>query len=898
MWYTQEKETIGGNAMKKLTLFLIIAAMLIGIVGLTAQAAGNATLTSAWGYEVPSGNDDFKLGINQSGDIIVAEMTLINQESDHALYATLSYKKPDGTLETSDIKLINAYRLNPTPCVYFYINRSYAAYCDMFVTFIDRETLKPYVKAVNVNEHFNIEQDKYEANGVVTAIDPIAKTIEFTPNVRVVDRDGNAVMDYRDGMGVTYTLNGEYVDADAYLMHNVDILFAVDGTDYTLVNITDANGGSLVINAENLAEGKASVTEYRSVTEYYESADAATTTKIDVEAKAPVFVNGYDISARLGYPLDLYTLLDGTDAKIEFVENTGDRLYDAVVVTVYEHGIVESVSASSERIVFKSGDIVRFDSSDLQQCVKIVDEIGRKITLSEIKPDDVLAMCVGLDYPQLRNGRIAVPTAKHFADNSNVITIIDLGNKTVSGTVGGKIGENGVLIDEKPYKLGAFVGTETDYYNLYNDDGSVKIDSVGIFYLDINNKIIDFVGRGGGEFYGYILQMGYNTGNSFDKKWKMRILTESGIAEYSVADRVTVDDTVYKNMDGSEDVFVKYEKNNANYFKNNPTANIVKYKLKDGKINYISTIEDSAAIYDNSEYKPNSGKIGNKVLSDKAIVFNLTADEVNGAKTESAADIKSDMVYCGYVADSRNGEWNVLVLTTVKAAEPSGDETAGSVMRIVTATKSVTHGDEDAFEITYIKEGTGENGTLIFVYDSGVNANLMYSEMNPGDIFIADADENNVVKDYTVLAQMTDFGVKVIPGAFEKAFGESFSGSNGLEYGVDYICGYIDRVSTVGEKSLVDIVFGEGSNDTYTVSIDNSVNKYSYTRGRKVHITAGDWYLDTVDLPGNEKCSPVFVKLYDGAVTDIYTLNTRVNISDVIMGSSEQTQGGKTATVE
>lgn len=896
MWYTQEKETIGGNAMKKLTLFLIIAAMLLSLVGLTAQAAGNATLTSAWGYEVPSGNDDFKLGINQSGDIIVAEMTLINQESDHALYATLSYKKPDGTLETSDIKLINAYRLNPTPCVYFYINRSYAAYCDMFVTFIDRETLKPYVKAVNVNEHFNIEQDKYEANGVITAIDPIAKTIEFTPNVRVVDRDGNAVMDYRDGMGVTYTLNGEYVDADAYLMHNVDILFAVDGTDYTLVNITDANGGSLVINAENLAEGKASVTEYRSVTEYYESADAATTTKIDVEAKAPVFVNGYDISARLGYPLDLYTLLDGTDAKIEFVENTGDRLYDAVVVTVYEHGIVESVSASSERIVFKSGDIVRFDSSDLQQCVKIVDEIGRKISLSEIKPDDVLAMCVGLDYPQLRNGRIAVPTAKHFADNSNVITIIDLGNKTVSGTVERVTVDGDVYIGGTPYKCGIFA--DDSYDLVYDENGVGKIGTVGIFYLDINNKVIGFNGRSGGEFYGYILQMYYNTDNSFDKKWEMRILTESGIAEYSVADRVTVDDTVYKNMDGSEDVFVKYEKDNANYFKNNPTANIVKYKLKDGKINYISTIEDSASIYDNSEYKPNSGKIGNKVLSDKVIVFNLTADEVTAAKTESAADIKSDMVYCGYVADSRNGEWNVLVLTTAKAAEPSGGETAGSVMQIVTATKSVTHGDEDAFEITYIKEGTGETGTLIFVYDSGVNANLMYIEMKPGDIFIADADENNVVKDYTVLAQMTDFGAKVIPGAFEKAFGESFSAKSGLENGVDYICGYIDRVSTVGEKSLVDIVFGEGSNDTYTVSIDNSVNKYSYTRGRKVQISAGDWYLDTVDLPENEKCSPVFVKLYDGVVTDIYTLNTRVNISDVIMGSSERTQGGKTATVE
>ena len=50
MWYTQEKETIGGNAMKKLTLFFVLAAMLLSLVGLTAYASGDVSLMSAWGY--------------------------------------------------------------------------------------------------------------------------------------------------------------------------------------------------------------------------------------------------------------------------------------------------------------------------------------------------------------------------------------------------------------------------------------------------------------------------------------------------------------------------------------------------------------------------------------------------------------------------------------------------------------------------------------------------------------------------------------------------------------------------------------------------------------------------------------------------------------------------------
>lgn len=890
MWYTQEKETIGGNAMKKLTLFLIIAAMLIGIVGLTAQAAGNATLTSAWGYEVPSGNDDFKLGINQSGDIIVAEMTLINQESDHALYATLSYKKPDGTLETSDIKLINAYRLNPTPCVYFYIDRSYAAYCDMFVTFIDRETLKPYVKAVNVNEHFNIEQDKYEANGVVTAIDPVGRTIEFTPNVRVVDRDGNAVMDYRDGMGVTYTLNGEYVDADAYLMHNVDILFAVDGTDYTLVNITDANGGSLVINAENLAGGKASVTEYRSVTEYYESADAATTTKIDVEAKAPVFVNGYDISARLGYPLDLYTLLDGTDAKIEFVENTDDKYYDAVVVTVYEHGIVESVSASSERIVLKIGDTVRFDSSDLQQRVKIVDEFGRKITLSEIKPDDVLAMRVGLDYPQLRNGRIAVPTAKHFADNSNVITIIDLGNKTVSGTVERVTVDGDVYIGGTPYKCGIFA--DDSYDLVYDDNGVGKIGTVGLFYLDINNRIIGFSGRSGGEFYGYILQAEYSTSDAFTKGWQVKLLTEDNkITTYDLNAKITINDVIYdsSNLTYSDRPFADY--GGVYNFKNNVTERMVKYKLNDGKLSYLSIISDAQSISHDSEYNFETGKISGQVLSDDAIVFNLNSAESDKAKVTTVSSLKDGGIYSGAVADKNGGEWRVFVITE---ADDIFDFEKG--FSVVVKSELVTYDGEDAYSVTYYGEDDPAGNTVIFTNDSNCRGSVDFATMSPGDVFVMIADENGVVESYTVLAQMTVNGVKVVPGAFAAAYRSEYIGNNGFEYGVDYICGYISAISRKNTKQIVDITYGDGK--VYTVSLGNWTNMYSYTSGRHVKISAGDWYLDTVDLPENEKCSPVFVKLYDGAVTDIYTINTRVNISDVIMGSSERTQGGQTATVE
>lgn len=887
--------------MKKIILFSVVAAMLISIIGLTGYAAADVSLTSAWGYAVPSKSDDFNLSINQSGDIIVAEMDLVNKESNHSLYATLSYKKPDGTVETSDIKLINAYKMNPTPCVYFYIDRNYSAYCDMFVTFIDHDTLKPYVEAINVNEHFNIEQDKFEVNGVVTAIDPIKKTIIFEPTKQVTDKDGNIIMDYRAGLGMVYSINSEYVDVDEYLMHNVDIIFAANDDDFTLVNITDGRGGTLVVMAENLSEGRAIISNDRTAVEYYESDEASIATKANVNSNIPVFVNGYDISGSCGYPIDLYTLFDGTDASLEFVENDGDDCYDAIVATVYEHAIVDSVITDSERIVFADGDSIRFDFADSSQSVEFVNGAGRKIALSEIESGDVLAMCVKYDYLSPNGGRLNLPAAKKFEQYGNAIKIVDIGKNTVSGTIDRYELPSKIYIDGVPYKCGNFV--DGNYRLVYDENDNVKIGSEGVFYLDINKRIIGFNGRSGGEYCGYILQSAFVDAD-FDGTWQIKMLTDNGNGPqtYSVDERLNFNGTVYRNMTGDESCLACYTRDGENYFKNNPSANVVKYKLKDGKINYISTVTDTTRINDDSIYKQTTGKVGNNLLADKSIIFDISSDNIDMTETKPLYKLTGNFMCRGYVAGNFDKEWSVFVITAAKkytecggGGSSSGGSGGGggsssvaisdAQMCIVKSFNLTAYDEEDALAVTYTTGGVDDYKTAIFTPGSTTNGVVEYSDLKVGDVFVED-DANGVVSEYTVLAQMTDNGITVVPGAFDKVYGTQFSGKSGLENGVDYIYGYIDNFSKIGTLVKMDIVYGNAIDDVYTVTIKNDANMYTYTDGKRIQITAGEWDGDTVELPGNGKCSPVFVKMHDGVVTDIYTLNTRVDIAVVTMGAS------------
>ncbi len=878
--------------MKKLTLFAVIAAMLLGIVGLTAYAEADTAAASVWGYDVPCDSEDFSLSINQSGDIIVAEMKLLNQEADCSLYATLSYKKPDGALETSDIKLINAYRSNPTPCVYFYIDHRYSEYCDMFVTFIDRSTLKPYVESVNVNEHFNIEQRRYEVNGIVNSINPIEKTMEFVPQETVVDKDGNTLMDSESGRA--YTLSCEYVDADKYLMHNVDIVFANGGRDYTVLNIKDSKYGKMLkVSADYLANGKSTVAANRSVVEYYDGFEATRTTKINVEASAPIYVNGYDVGRTINYPADLAQLFGSSLAEVEFVENTSDKYYDAVMVTVYEHGIVEDVYENYEKIDFVGNYTVRFDSSDCSQAVKIIDRYGNKLSLSDIKSGDVLAMRVGTDNVRLRSGECQVPSAKHFADNGNTITIINLGANTVSGKIN-KGGNYSVYINNVVYEIGIFVDGNYDLVFKYDE---AKLGTTGTFYLDINNRIIGFDGKSGGFFeVGYILETEYSSINSYDKGWKVKILTQNGVEIYTLNDTFNVDDNVYKaeSMTGKEKELTRYSSGNENYFKNNPSGNIVEYKLtSENKIKNIATVRDTGSLFERYVYNAETGKVGNYTLAKDATIFNLSSADIDESKVETIAELTNRGLYSGIVGNRRD-YWNILAITDESSPEPSGEKTEDTKqLCIVDSSMSALYNDDYAVEVTYYTDGSSEKRTAIFIDDSETSGMVGYDIMKKGDIFVADIDAStNVVLNYTVLAQINcDYSrfIQPVDGAFAAAYGEDFTGKPGLDNGIDYIYGYIRNIYKRDGKVNIGICYDGNDSSIYTVSTDKSTNGYMYTAAKNTIITAGDWRGDYVDIPDyDNSCTPIFVKLCDGAVTDIYTLNTRVDTSNVTLGSSAQ----------
>lgn len=786
------------------------------------------------------------------------------------------------------------------------------------------------------------KMDIYKATGVVNSVDASEGTMEL----KLTEASDDYEFGYVGSKGdvdpavaagtktISFDTNG--VNVDAYLQQSVDVyVYKAGKSDYDVVYITASGiGTTLKIDAEDLKSGAATISKDREVVEYYETSEATKTTKIDVEANAPIYVNGYELPATgtgalINYTTgaDLTTLLNGIDATIEFVENTDDKYYDRVLITVYQHGIVDDVEISKERINLLV-DYVKFDSSDKNQVVNLQDKDGNAIKLEDVKEKDVLAMYVEPKTVTLDAGAIKVPEAKSFANNGNKITIIDLGANTVTGKIDGADDDNGEFyIDGTKYEYttnGFADGNEDDIIDNYGAaNASTKLDTEGTFYLDINGKVIGFDGTAGGNTkYGYILQAEYNNGNSFDKGWQVKMLTQDqGVVTFDLYKTFTYTDksntaltngsVTYSNGGtGSEAELSLYKAANgstpagANYFKTDASKNVVEYKVtSDNELKSVEVKTDATAVGSataKKEYKESTGKIDNKVLDDAVVVFNLDSDDIDDAYVTTLSALVDEGEYAGYVAAKGNSsnEWKVFVIS---AGDTKFNPEAG--VNVVESVRKSTLGNQDSYVVSYYGPGDTDVKTLTFTDDSDTQAGMkIYTSLAKGDIFVANANSEGVVDDYVILAQVANKSAGfVIPGAFKAAYGSDFDGNTDMSDGVDYVFGYIDTISKKGGKQVVDVI---ANGTTTTLVVGNGVNEYSYKYGKNNYVEAGDWngdYVDkaTKDNSGNvTECTFIFAKLYDGDVVDIYSFNKRENSATAFTTKNSANPTASTASTK
>ena len=648
--------------LKKLFFVMALTLAVVLSVGVVSYASDEKLPLGSSAYYVPVDSTEFKLYVNQSGSLVVAGMNLVDYSSDVTMYASISYKMPDGEMMVQDIRKLNAYKNNPTPCVVFEMDKYYTAFCDLYITFIDSDTLKPYVEPIKVNEYFAISQETYQVRGVLGYSDTDNKDVEFMPIEAIYDADGNYVMWPGEYYDRWYTLRVDDLSlCDEYFMQQVKINFAItDINDYKIISIAPSDiGNVLEINSDQL--GAATIVDGDDYVEYYETPESTKSTKIYIADRATeVFLNGSNINNR-----DLAKYVN-MDAKIKFVENTDDKYYDVVLITVYEHGIVEAVDSddpSCSKLTLSGNKRVYFDFEDEEIIINIVDKYGRDIELSDIKPGDVVAMVVGDDISPDYTEPI---DAKNFKDK---IKIINLGKNYISGAIT-EADDEYIYINGTPYSYGDFVDGN---YSDVIENGTINLGTEGRFYLSLTGKIIGFDGSdGGNKNYGYILQTNYDD-SGFDSGWQIKMLTEDGIDVYDLYTTIELDGAYVKaeSLGETAGAFIDFQIKNSH--KNNVAARVVEYKLtNDGRIKKLSFL-GATELGANSEYRASTYRVGSMSIDKKVVVFDIQSPESAETKVVGISSLVDKSEYSGYMSD-KDDVWNVFIVTEGIIEESESDD--------------------------------------------------------------------------------------------------------------------------------------------------------------------------------------------------------------------------------
>ncbi|MBQ8525630.1 MAG: hypothetical protein IJ460_02760 [Clostridia bacterium] len=653
--------------MKKLlTIMLIVMSVLLSFGFVSYAEEADKPLGSS-AYYVPVDSSEFELYVNQSGSLVVAGMDLIDESADVSMYATVSYKLPDGEMVVQDIRKMNAYKNNPMPCTAFEIDGYYAAFCDLYITFIDSDTLKPYVEAINVNEYFAIDFASYQALGVVTGIDYYTDEIEFESYYDVFDAEGYVMMS--QGQHVLSVKDISY--CEEYFNRLVNVTFVYNNYEFEVININADELGSVLEIQPDMLEGSAAVIgDMYTAVKYYETAESSRTTELYTDDNAKMYVNGcyvdnQDLAVYIGY-----------DADIKFVENNGDKYYDAVLVTVYEHGIVEEVVAddpANSKIILANGSKIHFDFEDTEYIIDIVDKNGKEMALSDFAAGDVVAMVVG----EAEYDTYLPIGAKYYEEK---IKVINLGKNYVEGMIT-EASDSEIYIDDVAYIPGTFVyGNEEDVFGDTGYINSAILRTEGYFYLSMTGRIIGYEAYPVVKNYGYILQTNYYK-SGFAYGWEIKMLTKDGISEFTLYTTVNINGTSYKSSDITSDYGLFAGFVNVDEHMNDAEKRIVDYELAaNGDIKTLNFANDTSSVYfvTAGEYNKPAGRIGGKYLTEDVVVFDVSYEDADETKPVDADSLIDNNEYTGCLADETDDGWKFFVITDGDVEEAASGDDSGS----------------------------------------------------------------------------------------------------------------------------------------------------------------------------------------------------------------------------
>ena len=391
------------------------------------------------------------------------------------------------------------------------------------------------------------------------------------------------------------SINGELFDApeqyrSGYIGYNVKAYYVSDSSGKHIAYMYKKGNSEITVAASDMityGQGKA---------EYYENADKEERREsLDIAPGAYTLRNGSRviISGEMQIP-DYGTFT--------FIDNNNDDKYDTVVISALEAMIVAAVDASGQKIYCKNSAVPVAELEEYDNAV-IENSSGEKITLKDIKPDNVAVICRSEDKSMIR---VAV------SSETKSITLKSKYEKSV--------GSRTVTVFEDAD--GAEYET-AHTFSAFSDVSKTELGNTYTFALMPNGSLLAVLSENSEKFsYGYLMAAAKKKGVSGDIQVKL-FGTDNNFAVYDCADKLVIADVV----SGTE---AKLE-GSAALSRLNAKKRLIRYSLNgDGKIKRIEfaneygggsgfrtvgKVEGTSTNYD-SRYYTERGLIGNKIAVD------------------------------------------------------------------------------------------------------------------------------------------------------------------------------------------------------------------------------------------------------------------------------------------
>lgn len=607
----------------------------------------------------------------------------------------------------------------------------------------------------------NLDVDKYE--GVITDT--------FLTSGKKADDEGITInYNYLNGVSLnryeTETFVKGETAAERLFGHYV-VAYATEDertNELTLLAVAPKTGRNNVVTVDynqiedvTLDEGTVSGT-----LEYFAKDTDNITTKLDIDAKGNLYYNGRTTSYR--QVMDF--LEDPQSGSVKLIDYNNDDVYEFVLVTEYTSDtVVKSVNKDTKIIESKDGNTVDIDVDDEDIITQFYMADGTPATFDDIQANDVLTLVVSDD---------------------RALVVVYISRNVVEGKV----------VEERPTSSGASYRIGDGYYRIAMAEGgipqaSVSVNDEGIFYLNLDNRIVYKEASAAMGNYGYLYTAGVESGIGGNKV-EVKFLTSNGEWKiYELANRVTVYENgnsrsvtvIPASNDSSEDIgsnFITVTRDGEGKIKlDKMVPQLFMYNVNSsGLINRIDLATGSNRdgfsldrTVEEGFYSESSNRIGSIFLQSDILVFSVPAegeeahDEEDITLTKASSIFKDGNPYTVKAYDVTDGyprvivaygatadiavETRLLVLTRVTNATRNGTP--------ITRLYGLQKGNEVSGETTEDEpEVTDRNGDVI----EGFTA----SDLKAGDVVIFNTNAKGEIDKIRVLMSIDEARSNAVNG--------------------------------------------------------------------------------------------------------------------------------------